>query len=257
MAGTGFITPCKLESNQYFPQAPWLDVLSACAQTTRHIISFIPKEIQLNNELVIPYGKKWEWKSVRQKQAKRKHPILYILTKWHDILEVFVSLVYDKHSVSSYLSSLLLPLIPKKGEKTGLLWLCNIYWGLSWWPSSLLPGYLWLAMPATDWPRPPEGSKDALGEKKKDAKKRHIDGVLLPFLSASKSLLLSSLFWFMYSLIYLCICRRERQLGEALGTACRTFPLKGWTQHQKSPCLLNLNWSQWRWIHALNTHTKT
>lgn len=151
-------------------------VVSMCANhkamrpLSRHIISFIPKENQLNNELVIPYGKKWEWKSIRQKQAKRKHPILYILTKWHNIQQVFVSLVYDKHSVSSYLSSLLLPLIPKKGEKTGLLWLCNIYWGLSWWPSSLLPGYLWLAMPATDWPRPPEGSKDALGEKKKTPK---------------------------------------------------------------------------------------
>ncbi len=137
---------------------------------------------------------------------------------------------YDKHSVSSYLSSLLLPLIPKKEKKTGLLWLCNIYWGLSWWPSSLLPGYLWLAMPATDWLRPPEDSKDALREKKT----WHI-GVLLPLLSTSKSLLLSSLFWFMYSLIYLCICRRERQLGEALGTACSTFPLKGWMQHQKKP----------------------
>lgn len=114
-----------------------------------------------------------------------------------------------------------------------------------------------------DWPCQPLIGRDLLkvpkmlSEKKKDAKKRHIDGVVLPFLSTSKSLLLSSLFWFMYSLIYLCICRRERQLGEALGTACSTFPLKGWTQHQKSPCLLNLNWSQWRWIHALNTHTKT
>ncbi len=71
-----------------------------------------------------------------------------------------------------------------------------------------------------------------LSEKKKTW---HMDWVLLPLLSTSKSCLLSSLFWFMYSLIYLCICRRERQLGEALGTACSTFPLKGWMQHQKKP----------------------
>ncbi len=38
--------------------------------------------------------------------------------KCHNILEVFVLSPYDKHSVSSYLSSLLLPLIPKKGKKT-------------------------------------------------------------------------------------------------------------------------------------------
>lgn len=107
------------------------------------------------------------WENIQWKQSKKMY-LIYIKKKCHNILEVFVLSPYDKHYVSSYLSSLLLPLIPKKGEKKNeLLWLCNIYWGLSWWPSSLLPGYLWLAMPATDWPRPPEGSKDALGEKKK------------------------------------------------------------------------------------------